>query len=136
MVRPCSLLLVSLFLGCGPEAAPAPRTAPTPAASTLTPAPATPVVDPPKSTPEPAPVVVDDGPLGVAACDEYLAVYRACIGEFLPEDTRAAHTAVVDGQRRAWGRAKADAKTAGTLTDACTAARAAAKLALPVCKGG
>lgn len=139
MVRPCSLLLVlpllapCSLLGCGSEAAPAPQAtpaAPTPAA----PEPAK-ASEAPKVAPEPAaPVVPDTGPLGVAACDEYLAAYRTCI-EGLAADARESHTKVVEGQRAAWGKAKADAKVASTLQGACTAARAAAKVALPDCKG-
>lgn len=134
MVRPCSLVLVVSLFACGPEAAPAPAPAPQatpPAAPEAKKAePVTPV-DAPKV--DPAPVVPDTGPLGVAGCDEYIAAYRACIAG-LPADAREGHTKVVDGQRAAWGKAKADAKAATSLPDACTAARAAAKVSLPDCK--
>jgi hypothetical protein len=129
MSRTCSLFLVLSLVACGQEAAPTPQ-----AAAPAEPAPkeeASPAVPAPK--PEPAAPAVDDGgPLGVAACDEYLAAYRACVAETLPAELREHHTAVVDGQRRAWGRAKADAKV--DLAEACTTARAAAKLGLPGCK--
>lgn len=134
MVRPCSLLLVLSILGCGPEAAPAPQATP-PAPTPAAPEQPAKSVETPKPAPEPAaPAVPDTGPLGVAACDEYIAAYRKCI-DTLAIDARASHTTVVDGQRAAWGKAKADAKVASTLPDACTAARAAAKVALPDCKG-
>lgn len=77
--------------------------------------------------------VVDDGPLAIAACDEYTAAYRACIAG-MPDDAREAQMKVVDGQRAAWGAAKRDAKVAGTLPEACASAKAAAKVALPDCK--
>jgi hypothetical protein len=131
MVRSCSLVLVILSLACGPEAAPAPQATPPAKAPAAPEQPAEPVKAAPKAEP-PAPVD-DTGPLGVAACDEYIAAYRACVAE-LPEDTREHHTKVVDGQRKAWGQAKADTKRAAGLADGCTAARAAAKLALPDCK--
>jgi len=132
MVRPCSLVLVVSLFACGSEAAPAPQQSPTPPAApeVKTDAPVKPV-DAPKI--EPAPVVPDTGPLGVAGCDEYIAAYRACVAG-LPEEAQEGHTKVVDGQRAAWGKAKADAKAASALPDACTAARAAAKVSLPDCK--
>lgn len=135
MVRSCSLVLVLLSFACGPEATPAPQ-ATSPAKAPAAPQQPEQTAEPAKEAPKvepPAPVVDDTGPLGVAACDEYIAAYRACIPE-LAEDTREHHTKVVDGQRKAWGQAKADAKRAAGLADGCTAARAAAKLALPGCK--
>lgn len=134
MVRSCSLVLVlSLLGGCGSEPASVPQAAPR-ADPPAAPEPAkTPPVEAPKAEPEPIAAVPDTGPLGVPACDEYVEAYRGCI-KGLVAIAQESHTKVVDGQRAAWGKAKADAKVAATLPDACTAARAAAKVALPDCK--
>lgn len=133
MSRVRSLLLVLSVVACGPEVAPAPAVAaaPVPSAEKKEEAP----VAAPEKVAEKAAPVDDGGPLGIAACDDYLAAYRTCIAETLPTEVREHHTAVVDGQRKAWGRAKTDAKVGPGLAEACATARAAAKLGLPECKG-
>lgn len=72
-------------------------------------------------------------PIGVAACDEHVAGYRRCV-ETLPAADRSAHAAVIEGQRLAWARAKADPALVGELARACAAATTAAKVALPQCR--
>ncbi len=80
----------------------------------------------------PAPAVVE-APLTEAACVEYLASYRRCIGEMTGSDAQA-HTQVVAQLEASWRSAQADTKVAGTLAGSCGAARAASALSLPACK--
>jgi hypothetical protein len=136
MSRTCPLVLALCILGCGPEATPAPQPAAAPEEAAPERAPEAPRHEAPRvEAPkvEPADAPVPDGPIGVAACDDYVTAYRACI-DTLAIDDRASHTKVVEGQRAAWHRARADAKTAAGLPDACAAARTAAKAAMPACK--
>ena len=100
-----------------------------PAAPVQTPAIVAPVVPAPATIAAPT-----DGKVGVAACDEYLDVYRGCIPS-LGEQDRPHHTKVVEQLAVAWAQARSDTKVADTLTETCTSARAASKVALPDCKG-
>lgn len=128
MLAPRSLLFASLLLGCGSEAPPA--------AVPVAPPPAPVVVAPP---PVPTPALasaekVADGKVGVEVCDAYLEVHRGCIAG-LAEGERKVHGAALEEQRLAWLQARGDAKAGAGLAEACAAARTAAKVALPDCKG-
>lgn len=41
-------------------------------------------------------------PIGVAACDRYLAEYEACINSKIPEGQRAVHRKTLDERRKGW----------------------------------
>ncbi|MBZ5712830.1 hypothetical protein [Nannocystis pusilla] len=125
-------LVIAALLAC--------ERAPTAADVVVAEVPAAPV-DAPALAPTPVPVVpvapvdaVDDGPLGVDTCDRYVDNYRRCIAEALPADERPIHTRVLDGQRLAWARARADQALAAGLADACEAATTAARVSVPRCK--
>lgn len=79
------------------------------------------------------PKVEVEAPIGVEVCDAYVADYRRCV-ETLPVEERAAHAEVIAGQRVAWARAQGDPSRVGELAEACAAARAAARVALPQCR--
>ncbi len=125
-----SLVLALMLVGCGSEAPVA--AAPVAAA----PVPAAPVPTPVVVAPAPAgPVAAaDDGKVGVEVCDEYVAVHRACIAT-LAEEEQKVHGAALEEQRLAWVQARGDAKAGAGLAESCAAARTAAKVALPECKG-
>lgn len=132
-MRPvCSLVLVLTIVGCGSEAPVA--AAPVAAA----PVPAAPVPTPVVVAPAPAPAgpvaAADDGKVGVEVCDQYVAVHRACIAT-LAEEEQKVHGAALEEQRLAWVQARGDAKAGAGLAESCAAARTAAKVALPECKG-
>lgn len=123
-MRFLSVALV-LLVACGPQPAPA-AVMEAPVVQVEAPAPVAvvPVVE--------APAVVE-APLTEAACVEYLASYRRCIGEMTGSDAQA-HTLVVAQLEASWRSAQADTKVAGTLAGSCGAARAASELSLPACK--
>jgi hypothetical protein len=122
------LFVCSSLVACDSEEAPAVAAGPAPVQAA---APTT--ASPPTSTPAPAPVVLL-GPIGVAACDEYVDAYRRCIADVVREPDRPAHTSVLDGQRLAWAQMAADAAQSPELAGACQAARVAAKVAMPRCR--
>lgn len=131
-MRPvCSLVLVLTIVGCGSEA----PVAAAPVAAAPVP---TPVVVAPVPVPVPVPAgpvaAADDGKVGVEVCDEYVAVHRACIAT-LAEEEQKVHGAALEEQRLAWVQARGDAKAGAGLAESCAAARTAAKVALPECKG-
>jgi hypothetical protein len=123
------LLLALLVMACGSEpAAPVAEAAVVAAKPELRAEPvAAPVV------PMAAPVVVADGKVGVAACDEYLEAYRGCI-DSLERGFQEPHRKVVEQLAASWRIARADEKVAGTLEGTCGSTRAASKLSLPSCK--
>lgn len=124
-----SLVLALMIVGCGSEAPVAAE--PVPAAPV-----AAPVVVAPVPVPVPAgPVAaVDDGKVGIEVCDQYIAVHRACVAT-LAEEEQKVHGAALEEQRLAWVQARGDAKAGAGLAESCEAARTAAKVALPECKG-
>lgn len=131
-MRPvCSLVLVLTIVGCGSEA----PVAAAPVAAAPVP---TPVVVAPVPVPVPVPAgpvaAADDGKVGVEGCDQYVAVHRACIAT-LAEEEQKVHGAALEEQRLAWVQARGDAKAGAGLAESCAAARTAAKVALPECKG-
>lgn len=126
MLRALLLLLAcSSIVACDSKDAPVVDPAPVQAAPTV-------IVTPPPS-PSTAPVVLL-GPIGVAACDEYVDVYRQCIADVVRAPDRSAHTSVLDGQRLAWAQIAADPARSPELAGACQAARVAAKVAMPRCR--
>lgn len=127
------LSLVALFVvGCGPgPAAPtAEQAVAVAAAKPEVPAEVAPVVP---VAAEAAPVVVAEGKIGVAACDEYLDAYRGCI-DSLGKEFQESHRKVIEQLAASWRVAKADDGVAGTLAGTCGSTRAASKLSLPTCK--
>jgi hypothetical protein len=129
------LSLVALFalfvMGCGPGPAAPTAEAAAVVAATRPEVRVEPVVAP--AVPVAAPVVVADGKIGVAACDEYLEAYRGCI-DSLERGFQEPHRKVVEQLAASWRIAKADDKVAGTLEGTCGSTRAASKLSLPTCK--
>lgn len=129
MLRALLLLLAySSIVACDSKDAPVVDPAPVMAAAPT-------VVVTPSSTPSPstAPVVLL-GPIGVAACDEYVDAYRQCIADVVRAPDRPMHTSVLDGQRLAWAQIAADPARSPELVGACQAARVAAKVAMPRCR--
>ena len=121
------ILAVAALLACDRAPTPAPaevEVQATPHAVAATVAP----------TPVPVAAAVEDGPIGVEACDRYVDNYRRCIADALPTEERPIHTRVLDGQRLAWARARTDDALAAGLADACAAATTAARVSVPRCK--
>lgn len=121
-----SVVVVAALLACGRAPTPSTEAAvadPPPAAAALV-----------KTEAAATVAIGDDEPIGVEPCDRYVASYRRCIAEALPEEERPVHAEVVEGQRVAWARARGDEVLAAGLADACEAARAAARVAVPHCK--
>ena len=126
--------IVCALAGCtapAPEAAaqplpavevPKPVEAPkAPAPEVLAPKPA-----PPELTAPPAETVTLETKVGVAACDDFAARYRACL-EKVPDVERDTHEQVAVAQLQAWTRAKVDPKLAPALAGECEAAAVAAR---------
>jgi hypothetical protein len=67
------------------------------------------------------------GPTGVAACDEYLEKYRACIEDKVPEAARKAMTEALDTTVDAWKQAAAGPGAAALETGCKAASEAAAQ---------
>ncbi|WAS93537.1 hypothetical protein [Nannocystis punicea] len=128
MVRVSPIFVFAALLACERAATPVPDPV---SESPAAPAEVASGAPTPAATPA---VAADDGPIGVDACDRYVDSYRRCIAEVVPAEERAIHGEVLDGQRLAWSRARADEKLAAGLADACAAATTAARLAVPRCK--
>lgn len=116
-----------------PGKAPAVEPAPTPAETTVAPAPGETGGDEETETGE----VVEQPPLpdefekvGVAACDEYVTSYVACIGEKVPESEREAQRRIVFDNITAWKQTAAGGGAAEKgLQTACKIATEQAKRA-------
>jgi hypothetical protein len=78
------------------------------------------------------PEVTLDSKVGVAACDDYVARYRACLDEKVAEGEKRSHTTALLNQLKTWSAAKDDPKLAPALADECTAAAEAARAATRV----
>lgn len=124
------LLCGSLLVACtqtAPKADPTPQPAPAkveePAKVETPPAPVETRAEP---KPAEAAEVTLDSKTGVAACDDYVARYRACL-EKVPEREKLSHEAALLAQLKTWSAAKDDPKLAPALTDECTAAAEAAR---------
>jgi hypothetical protein len=67
-----------------------------------------------------APAVVASGDsIGIAACDDYLTKYEACIADKVPAETRAALKISLDQTREAWRSAIAAGTSTSDLESAC-----------------
>lgn len=91
------------------------------------------VVEAPAEPPKPAPVEAPtlEAKIEVAACDDYVGRYRACLDR-MPEADKTSHTAAVREQMAAWLAARADPKLAAALAEECAAAAVAARAATRV----
>jgi hypothetical protein len=69
-------------------------------------------------------------PLGVAACDDYLQKYEACVSARVPEAARDSLLKSLAASREAWRQAIASPGGADALAAACTQAREAAKASM------
>lgn len=130
------LLCGSMMLACSDPAAkegPAPQPAPSAAESKEVKTEAPPQTPPPSETkaeptPPPSPPQVTlETKVGVAACDDFVARYRACIDEKVPEREKRSHTAALLAQLTTWSQAQGDSKLAPALADECASAAAAAR---------
>lgn len=57
--------------------------------------------------------------IGVAACDDFLKKYEACVTSKVPDAQRATFQAQFDQLRKAWSDAAKNASTKGTLETSC-----------------
>lgn len=79
-----------------------------------------------ETPPAPADAVTLDSKVGVAACDDYVARYRACLDK-VPEREKQSNTTALLSQLKTWAAAKADPKREPALADECAAAAEAAR---------
>lgn len=136
LVRPSlssthGLSLLGLALLASACTAPAPADTPpakvevaraeTPPPPSPPPEPTPPRIEAPQPAPVPA-LPAPDATVGLAACDDYVTRYRACITDLVPAIDKDHHSRVLDAQRANWIAASADPKLAPSLADECTAA--------------
>ena len=81
------------------------------------------------AAPVPEVVAAAVGPTGLAACDEYLTKYRACVEDKMPESVRETALKALDQSADAWKIAAATPAARSSLDEACKAASAAAEQA-------
>ena len=126
--------IVCALAGCTAPAPAGPAAQPQPSVEAK-PVEAPKVEAPQVEAPKPAPVELTAPPaetvtletkIGVAACDDYAARYRACL-EKVPEDERGVYERVAIQQVAAWTRAGVDPKLAPALAGECEAAAVAAR---------
>jgi hypothetical protein len=111
-----------------PEASPAPAETPTPATTDTG---ATGIENIPAVAESDALAASSNGsPIGIAACDEYLDKYQACITAKVPEPTRASLLQSLNASREAWRQSMGSPGAEEALSAACTQAREAAKPSL------
>lgn len=114
--------------GPAPEATPAPAGTPTPATTDTG---ATGVENIPAVAESDALAASSNGsPIGIAACDEYLDKYQACITAKVPEPTRTSLLQSLAASREAWRQSMGSPGAEEALSSACTQAREAAKPSL------
>jgi hypothetical protein len=94
--------------------------------STATTAPAATPAAPAAAPAAPAPVATADR-VGIAACDDYLDKYQACVANKVPEAARATLVSSLDATRASWKNMASNTATAGSLEAACKQATDAAK---------
>lgn len=68
--------------------------------------------------------------IGIAACDDYLNKYEACVKDKVPEAARAQFKQSLDQARDQWKKASTDANAKAGLEQACKQATDAAKQAM------
>jgi hypothetical protein len=94
-----------------------------------TPAPATTMAAQPAAT-TPAATSVAAGDFGVAACDDYMRKYVACVDSKVPEAGRAMMRQSLEQTKTAWKQAASTPQGRDGLAMACVQAEAAAKQAM------
>jgi hypothetical protein len=73
---------------------------------------------------------VTGGDFGVAACDQYMRKYLACVDSKVPEAGRAAMRQSFEYSRAAWKQAASTPEGRQHMAAACTQAEATAKQAM------
>ena len=68
---------------------------------------------------------------GIAACDEFLTKYDACVTSKLPEAQRATYKAQLDQTRKTWVDLSKNPATKSTMEATCKQTMDAMKTALP-----
>ena len=116
-----------LLAGCdkgGDTAANSAATPPPPAATPAAPA-ATP------AAPAAAPVAAADK-VGIAACDDYLEKYHACIADKVPAEARSQFESSLAATRASWKSMAGNAAASASLESACKQAIEGTRQAMSV----
>ena len=74
--------------------------------------------------------MVAAGDFGVAACDQYMRKYMACIEGKVPQGARAMMRSQLEQTKMAWQQAASTPQGKAGLAAACTQAEASAKQAM------
>lgn len=82
-------------------------------------APATPTAAAPAEPAAPTAVAASGDSIGIAACDDYLDKYEACISEKVPAEVRATLKTSLDQTRDAWRSTMASGAGKDQLEAAC-----------------
>ena len=69
--------------------------------------------------------VVEEAEIGVKECDDYIAMYRKCIDDKMPESVRETSKKALEMSVDAWKQAAGTAAGRAGLAEACKAAREA-----------
>ena len=67
---------------------------------------------------------------GIAACDEFLTKYDACVGSKIPEAQRATFKTQIDQTRKAWVDMAKNPSTKATMESTCKQTMDATKASL------
>lgn len=125
---PLALILATVLLAaCGK--------APTDTASTApaaTPAPAAaPAATPPPAATTAAPAATASADrIGIAACDDYLDKYQACVADKVPAEARASFESSLAATRSSWKSMAGNTATSASLETACKQAVESTKQAM------
>jgi hypothetical protein len=115
-LAPVAVVALVTIVGCKSKTEPVASAAP---AASEAPAASAPAATPPVAT---------AGEIGVAACDEYLNKWEACLAAKITGDAREQVRVALDASRDAWKRAAATTEGKAGLADACQQATDVAKM--------